>query len=197
MEFLYRFPTNPDILNKWQNVLNAHECCDSPWICINHFTPSDYVVSNKGKRFDLKPGVVPSVFDVIMIECAEDEIATIFGEEYQIEKKAEEIDLQEVLSQNDKLRQEIEQYKNQLKNQKIMLNSRVEYHKDIQKQQSKEIQDLKQQAECHRKSIEQLKTERGVTFAELNVDIFYLFVLLKRCFYLFLILLIFRWNKRK
>lgn len=149
IHFLNRYPNDTTSQLEWQEALIGQECSPSQWVCINHFNSNDYLVSKDGTRFKLRDGAVPTIFDVFLIEVNDEE-----DEEFSNESNTQNIDCRnnsefdetkELQSQNTKLCQEIEQLKNTLASQKIIIDSRIEYMKKIISSQSKNIRGLKNQ----------------------------------------------------
>lgn len=169
---IHRFPNNSNAREVWQKALHGQKCSSSNNICIKHFTPDDYRVSKDGKRITLKADAVPSVFDVLLIELKEGE---------DIECAPDKIDLNECDTkypevnephdlelENRNLRQEIERLKCMLESERIVSKSLDDRFKEIKQQQAKELEDLKQQIDYLKKS---LQNERDVKFSGLNVNI--------------------------
>lgn len=159
--------------------MKGQECGSSQYICIEHFTPDDYVVSKDRKKVCLKTSAIPSIFSVFLIELKESENLEIeFGTHkldshhkisgYATEKNAE---IHEITLQKENLHQELERFKRENESEKLVAKARIEYYKGMKQQQAKEIIDLKQQIEHLKNSNDQLKKERNVTFPELNVNI--------------------------
>lgn len=148
-------------------ALNNHECGSSAWICIDHFSPDDYIISNKGKRVDLKHGAVPSIFNIVLIEFEDDESleVEISANEFNIEE------VRELKTQNEKMQQEAEQLKRKYDGEILFSNSRINYLKEIKQQQAKEIQELKKTVKHLQSSMEVLKKEKDSMFGGLNVNI--------------------------
>lgn len=148
-------------------ALNNHECGSSPWICIDHFSPDDYIVSNNGKRVDLKRGIVPSIFNVVLIEFEGDESleVEISTNEFNIEE------VRELKTQIEKLQQESEQLKRKYDGELLFSNSRINYLKEIKQQQAKEIQELKKAVKHLQISMEVSNKEKDSMFGDLNVNI--------------------------
>lgn len=158
--------------------MKGQECGSSQYICIDHFTPDDYVVSKDEKKISLKTSAIPSIFSVILIELKESEILEIeFGAHeldshhnipgYATEKNAE---IDEIILQKEKLRQELEKLKRENESQKLFAKARIEYYKGMKQQQEKEVNDLKQQIAHLKNSVDQLTEERNVTFPKINVN---------------------------
>lgn len=157
-DYFDRFPTDTVTKTAWDLALNKQECSSSQWICSEHFTPNDYKISKDKKRYSLKPGVIPTVFDVFLIEVNEDgynnvdDVEMITLDEEKCENSLEQDNL--------KLRKEVEQLKCFQNSQNYVNISRVERCKQIQKKQSNEIRDLKMQVEQLKSSIEQMEKEK-------------------------------------
>lgn len=147
-------------------AINDQECGSSPLICIDHFTPNDYVISKDGTRFDLKSGAIPSIFNVVLIDYEDGE--DIISDNEVIR---DEFDLEEIKSKNKKLQQEIEELKRKIESEKIFTNSCISHYKEMKKKQTKEIEELKRQVAQMKVSIDQLTKERDSMFGSLNVNI--------------------------
>lgn len=134
------------------------------------------MVSKDGTRFKLRDGVIPTIFDVFLIEVNDEE-----NEEFSNENNTQNIDCsigkndsefdetKELQSQNTKLCQEIEQLKNTLASQKIIIDSRIEYMKKIISSQSTNIRSLKNQ-------LKQYNDTLHSSIGGLNVNFLILFI---------------------
>lgn len=64
----------------WENALRGQECGSSDYVCLEHFTSSDYNVSSDGKRYSLRAGAIPTIFEVFLIEVIGDNDDSAFDE---------------------------------------------------------------------------------------------------------------------
>lgn len=170
MYFSISFPRDSLTHEVWLEVLKSHgvhECGSSQYICSDHFTPDDYTVSNDGKKARLKKGSVPSIFDVALIECDDDDVLEdeIRTDEFHIEE------IRELKTQNEKLQQEAEQLKCKYEHSVAISNSQFNYFKEIKKQQAKEIQELKRQVSHLKSLVDTVQKEKESMFGDLNVNV--------------------------
>lgn len=150
----------------WLTALEGQICISSQWVCIDHFSPDDYTISENGTRYDLRPGAVPRIFSVALIK--------IDGNE-QLDNKDTEFDIEEmheIKMHNIKLEQKIEQLKSQLESEKIFFVSRIHYFKEAKQQLAKNIVELKREISNLTHSVDKLTKERDSLFADLSVNIF-------------------------
>lgn len=165
MIHFHSIPKDIELAKTWRAALSGHECSSSPYICINHFTPNDYFVYNHGTRFVLKPGVIPSVFDVFLIEVNENgEIQN----EILNEKTPEINETMTFQLQNIKLSKEIEALKSKIAKEKIITDSRILRLNKIKLDQSKKIQNLQKWLYKYQ--------QKCLILNGLNVNIFILFL---------------------
>lgn len=73
MKYFDRTPNDIVTKTAWEIALNGQECSSSQWVCSEHFNPDDYTVSQNKKKFILKAGVIPTVFEVFLIEVEEND----------------------------------------------------------------------------------------------------------------------------
>lgn len=170
MYFSISFPRDSLTHEVWLEVLKSHgvhECGSSQYICSDHFTPDDYTVSNDAKKARLKKGSVPSIFDVALIECDDDDVLEdeIRTDEFHIEE------IRELKTQNEKLQQEAEQLKCKYEHSVAISNSQFNYFKEIKKQQAKEIQELKRQVSHLKSLVDTVQKEKESMFGDLNVNV--------------------------
>ena len=118
-----------------------------------------------GTRFDLKSGVIPSIFNISLIDYEED----IISDNEVIRDEFDE--MREIESKNKKLQQEIKELKRKIESEKIFSNSCISHYKEIKQKQAKEIEELKRQVAQMKVSIDQLTKETDSMFGSLNVNI--------------------------
>lgn len=121
MKFVARIPKDTIARNAWDDALKYQECGNSPYLCIEHFTPDDYTISMNGQKHLLKKGAIPSVFEYYLME----------------------VDNFEELREETNVQPEIDQLKSQLRSQKICMNAQIDRLTEIKRKQSKEIKSLK------------------------------------------------------
>lgn len=196
MYFSISFPRDSLTHEVWSEVLKSHgvhECGSSQYICSDHFTADDYIVSKDGKRARLRNGSVPSIFDVALIEYDDDDVLEdeIRTDEFHIEE------IRELKTQNEKLQQKAEQLKCKYEHSVAISNSQINYYKEIKKQQAKKIQELKRQVSYLKKLVDTVKKEKDSMFGDLNVNVatFRSNDILKICF--LCLFQMFRQNKNK
>lgn len=170
----YSFPKNPVAREAWQKALVGQECGSGRLICIEHFLSDDYVVSKDGKKFDLKPNAIPSLFNVL-VDLMDSDFLDIGANDQNFYDNASEnaiqkdADILKISSENENLHEEVARLKRQIESDKIFTRSRIEYYKEIKKQQANAITDLKQEVERLKQSVDQLTNEKNITYAGLNV----------------------------
>lgn len=187
---LCRIPKDNIGRTAWEVALKNQECSSSVYVCLEHFAPDDYTVSKDGKRFDLKPGVVPTVFEVSLIEVEEKEESDdennsndskLYNDHHlSTTLSSGSIDLFHtdcadcisLESQNAELREENEQLRNRIKNQEIIMSSRITHARKKELAQISEIKSLKKEIQHLKASIEQLK-EQSKLRSELSVNILF------------------------
>lgn len=91
LKFFNSFPSDTSARESWLKALYSHECGSSQSIRSEIFTSDDYIVPKNETIFDLKPGAVPTTFNLVLIEFEEDEILGNYlgRDEFDIEKICE------------------------------------------------------------------------------------------------------------
>lgn len=175
----YSIPKDALAKHKWEQALNGQECSSSQWICIEHFTPDDFTTSTDGKKFRLKEGSIPTIFNVFLIEVSEFINATDLSSNNKELNDDNDLiidanDVKEIRIQNMKLQKEVEEMKCKLESEKIITNARINNYKNNNKKYLKEIHHLKEQIGHLKTSIDELKKESDSPFGYLNVIFFIL-----------------------
>lgn len=159
-------PNDANVRSKWEMALADQECSSSQWICIHHFTPEDYTVSNNGKRYKLKPSAVPSVFDVYLIEVNEEE------EDEGINNQVDE--LQILRWENKRLHETVEKLTRKQTSEKMFLKSRIAHMNATKSKQCKQIDSLKKQVSNLEKDLAKASEtiESYTSNAQVNINSF-------------------------
>lgn len=134
-----RFPKQSESQNVWRIALNGIECSGGQYVCINHFKSDDYRVYDDGKNILLKRGVVPSIFDVFLIEVNDNEE---FDDQISNESDTEADEIEILRSQNADLNQIIKRLKRQHASQKFLMDSNIRRLKKVKSRQLKKIRQL-------------------------------------------------------
>lgn len=154
-----RYPKNTESQEylAWKIALANQNCSPSPWVCIDHFKRNDYWICSDSKRFVLKAGIVPTIFNVFLIEVSEErDIQNQINEQNVSTSDENESEISEakaLQSQNTKLCHEIEQLKRKLGSQKLVMDSRIEHLKNKNLLQSKKIRDLEKQLQQYNSTL--------------------------------------------
>lgn len=176
----------------WELALNGQECSSSPWVCIEHFSPDDYVFVNQGKKIVIKKNAVPTIFNVYLEveETGDDECmeayenmeivplsgAAMNGDDGSSSIKSKSDDMESLRLENATLNRKIEQMKSKFDSDKLIWVARNQVTREVKHRQAIQINSLKKElAEC-KKELERLTemTNGNICIPANKVDIFFI-----------------------
>lgn len=134
----------------WENALRGQECGSSDYVCLEHFTSSDYNVSSDGKRYSLRAGAIPTIFEVFLIEVIGENDDSAFDENSNNTFDSVSINYK-------KLQDEVEQLKSKIQSNQIFMTERIKYLTKIKQDQAKEINSLNKQISTFKLEVNELK----------------------------------------
>lgn len=138
----------------WDVALKDVECGSSNQVCLEHFTTDDYKVSMDGKKYSLRPGAVPSLFNICLIEVNDD-----FDENFQVtsnHNKADNFSCNNKGSMYSELVRQVDELKSKLKNERALLNSRIKYLTKTKENHRREAKSLKRQVTYFKEKADRL-----------------------------------------
>lgn len=145
----------------WESTLRGHECGSSDYVCLEHFTSSDYNVSRDEKRYSLWADAIPTIFEVFLIEVTGD------NDDFAFDENSNNT-FDTVSINHKKLQDVVEQLKSKFQSNQIFMTERIKYLTKIKQDQAKEINSLNKQISTFKLKVNELK--KNIADYKLDMD---------------------------
>lgn len=167
-------PSEPIWRTAWELALQDQKCGSSPYVCIEHFNPSDYDCWQQGRIIHLKKNAVPSCFNEFMEveECLD------FFEKLDNVTVLEDslIEVNSLKLEKEKLIEKINQMESKFQSEKIIFNTRAKMSKGLAQKQAAKIRSLQKELDLAKQETTRLHennifaADKVITFSSFLIN---------------------------